>query len=82
MCLLLDANPDIVVVFDDMLSPGVAQLKTEIARLTDQYRVFRLNYNPFFVTSQKLRWKERQLCRLADRVELMRNAIRKYTALK
>jgi Methyltransferase domain len=82
VCLLLDANPDLVVIFDDMLSPGVAQLKTEIARLTDQYRVFRLNYNQFFVTSKKLRWKERQLFGLADRVELMRNAIRKYKALK
>ena len=81
VCLLLDANPDIVVVFDDMLSPGVAQLKTEIARLTDQYRVFRLNDNQFFVTSKKLRWKERQLFGLTDRVELMRNAIRKYKAL-
>jgi Methyltransferase domain len=82
VCLLLDANPDTVVIFDDMLSPGVAQLKTEIARLTNQYRVFRLNDHQFFVTSKKLRWKERQLFWLADRVELMRNAIRKYKALK
>src|SRR5262249_1555192 len=73
VCLLLDANPAIVVVFDDMLSPGVARLKTEIARLTDQYRVFRLNYNQFFVTSKKLQWKERQLFGLADRVQRMRN---------
>jgi hypothetical protein len=78
VCLLLDANPAIVVVFDDMLSPGVARLKTEIARLTDQYRVFRLNYNQFFVTSKKLQWKERQLFGLADRVQRMRNAIAQF----
>jgi Methyltransferase domain len=80
VCLLMEANPDMVVIFDDMLYPGVGRLKTEIARLTDQYRVFRLNDTQFFVTSRKLRWKERQLFGLAEGVELMRDAIRKYKA--
>ena len=80
VCSLMDANPDMVVVFDDMLYPGVGRLRMEIARLTDQYRVFLLNYNQFFVTSKNLRWKEWQLFALAEGVALMGDAIRKYRA--
>jgi Methyltransferase domain len=80
VCSLMDSNPEMVVVFDDMLYPGVGRLRMEIARLTDQYRVFLLNENQFIVTSKKLRWKERQLFMVTEGIALMRDGIRKSKA--
>jgi Methyltransferase domain len=80
VCWLMESNPDTVVVFDDMLYPGVGRLRMEITRLTDQYRVFHLNENQYIVTSKKLRWKERQLFMVTEGIGLMRDAIRKYKA--
>jgi hypothetical protein len=56
------------VAFDDVLYPGVARLKTEIAQDMDLYRVFPINKYQFFVTSKNLRGRERHLLGLAKGV--------------
>jgi hypothetical protein len=75
VCGLMETNPDMVVVFDDALYPGVGRLKTEIEQLTDDYEVFRLSDNQFCVASKKLRWKERRFFGLVEGVVAVRDAI-------
>jgi hypothetical protein len=48
---LLDENPSLIVVFDDMTYSGVYRLMTEIRDHDDRCRVYILSYNQFAVAS-------------------------------
>jgi hypothetical protein len=61
---ILEANPNVLIVFDDALYPGVDRLKREIERSTAGFTVYRLNQNQFFVASKELHWRERLIFRL------------------
>ncbi len=52
ICEIVESNPDVVIVFDDATYEGVNKLRREI-ELSSLFKVFTLNYNQFFVVSNK-----------------------------
>jgi len=58
---IFQTNPDLIVVFDDLLYEGVLRLRTEIERLRGQLNLFILNDNQFFVMFKKSSWSGKWL---------------------
>jgi hypothetical protein len=52
ICQIVESNPDVVIVFDDTTYEGVNKLRREI-ELSSLFKVVTLNYNQFFVVSNK-----------------------------
>lgn len=57
---VFQTNPDLIVAFDDLRTPGVARVRAEIDAAKDGlYEVYDLNSNKFFVVSKRMRSSRR-----------------------
>lgn len=76
--LVFESNPNLIVVFDDLLEPGVFQLKNEIEEMMGPYEVLRLNDNQFFVVSKNLCWRDKWILHMAVWLASFRDRISRH----